>query len=837
MHDGSSFRTHSITPDQSTGRGPLFDPMLQDLRYALRTWRRTPIASGVAVLTLALGIGATTAIFSLIDALVLRAVLVDRPEELRTLHQITRVGGVDAKTNDTMSYAMFRDLYAHREMLSEAAAFTQVADLVVEDDRRSLRIDHAVFATDNYFSVLGVAPVLGRGFLTGQRQSADPATATNTAVLSNSFWRRAFGGDAAVIGNTIRVGTATFTIVGVMPARFVGAVPGRTPDLFLSFNDIGATQPGIVAFQNRDNVRVQTVGRIRPDISEQVAEQRLTALVRQLAPAPQNQPQVIIAVLPIDTGFSDVRARLGQPLLALMLMVSLLMFVTCANVGLMRLSQTAIREAETAIRISIGAGRRRLLQQMMTEGALLAAVAGGIGLLLAPWAISALLAMLPAGAVSLDLDIRSDPRVLLFTFAISLLAALIFGLGPAVRALRIDATSTLVSRKRGAINASRLGGIFVSAQVAMAVVMLTTTGLLVETLRALANVDPGFKPNGIALITIEPGRAGYTAARLEAYYREVLSRVESTPGVLRVSASQLSFLGPGKTTGGVHMPGFMEPTDAGHWIQVFQVGARFFSTMGIHVVNGRDFAPEDLNGGRVIAAINESAARRYFPGENPIGRILTTDRDFEIVAVVQNSHYNTLREPGAEAMFVPFLPRPRGSMVVTARLSNAEGPGLASVLREIQSIDAQVPSRAVPLQAIVSDSLARERILAVVSSFFGFVALFLIAVGLFGVTTLRTQQRTAEIGIRMALGARLESLLLLTLREPLTLAATGLVVGLPFALAATRTMSSLLLEGATSIALTTIIAAGSIFLIVAGATFWPAWKAARLNPVVALRQE
>lgn len=825
-----------------------WDALKQDLRYTFRTWRRAPAPTVLAILTLAIGIAAVTAIFALTDAVILRPFPVERPDELRVLHQSYRVRGVVAKEGTEVPVSLYQHLRSRTDVFSGAAAFVSLDEVAAAVEGRELQIPGgAVFVSDNYFTVLGVAPRLGRGFNPGEDLTGTGTRGgdASPALISHGFWRRAFeGGD--VLGRVVRVGGANVTIVGVTPPGFFGAILGRAPDLFMPLGTFAAAQPGIVNLGAPETWTVHVVGRLRPAMTDADASNRLTALARAVAPArpatstqAHRMPPPTIEVRPIETGLSDARATYVRPLGVLLAMAALLLFIACANVGLLRLSQGMARQAELGIRIAIGAPRRRLLQQIMTEGLVLAAAAGALGLFLAPRAIDLLLALLPPGAIALALDVTSDPRVLLFTAAISTASVLLFGLPTARHASRLDANAVASTRERGAVvMRSRLGSSFVVIQVAISLVVLGATGLLIRTLDHLANVDTGYRADGVLLVTVEPAKSGYRGERLDMYYRTLLDRVGTVAGVQSATLTQATFLSDIRTTGGVEMPGFTDPTDERHWVQVFQVGPRFFETLGMRVVQGRDFLPQDMEDGPMVAAINQAAARRYFGNENPIGRMIKSDSEFQIVAVVGDARHNELRQSSNAALFVPYRRvRQRGTMVLAARLTGDETHATSAVLGEVRAIDRLVRVRAATLTSLIEQNLSRERLLAVISGFFGGATALLMAIGLASLVSLRAQQRVPEIGMRLALGARKAQVIWLVLRQPLWLAALGSCAGLPMVLAAGRLMRALLFGVSPTDLATLSTALLAVFLIVTAGASLPAWRASRVDPLKAVREQ
>ena len=803
--------------------------MREDIRYAFRGMRRSPAFTLVAVFTLALGIGANTAIFSLADTLVLKPLPVDKPEELRAVFQVLRIAGRALKAGTEISYSLYVNLRDHGDAFNGAAAFSQLDDLsIVASDPASAQIGSAAFVTHNYFGVLGVAPRLGRSFRAGEDL---PSSGSHLVVLSDRFWRRAFGGDSGVLGKTIRIADQPFMVIGVTPPEFFGAVLGRFPDVYLPLGSQGSVQPGNVAAADPSYWFVHVVGRLGRAVDDQAAAGRLTTIMQASF---QGNPKPVIELLPVDTAFSDVRTRFLRPAQVLMVLVVTVLFIACANVAVMLLSRNITRQKEIAIRMAIGADAGRVARQLITEGLLLSLIAAAIGLALVPAATQALVALLPGGATPMALNVAIDGRVLIFTAVISIVAALLFASVPAVRAMKFDTTGALVDRERGGSGASnRLGGVLVVAQVAMALVIVAGAVLLVRTLRDLSTFNPGYDTDRVLLLEVTAGNRGFTPERRAAYYRELLDRLSSIPTAQSVSMAQLGFLDrENRTTGSINVPGPASLSDDERLVQVYFVGPRFFDTVGIPVLRGRDFTAADMAGPRV-AAINETAARRFFGQTDPIGS--SVNNTTQVLAVVGDSRYHDLRDESVPAMFIPYTQtRIRERMVFSVR---ASGDAAAAMLREARALDPLVPMRVTALKEVRERSLSQERLLAILSGFFALTALVLLAIGLFGLVTFKVRQRTAEIGIRLALGAHPDRVVWLVLQQPLKLAAAGVIVGVPAALVVSRLMSTLLFGLAPGDVPTMAGAALGVLLIVAASTAWPAWRAARFDPVVALRRE
>jgi predicted permease len=524
-----------------------------------------------------------------------------------------------------------------------------------------------------------------------------------------------------------------------------------------------------------------------------------------------------------------------RPIQVLLLLVAFLLLIACTNVAVMLLSRNATRRTEIAIRLAIGAGSRRLMQQLLTEALLLAGLGAGVALALTPWATRALVALLPSHSGETSVHVGIDARVWLFTAGVSIAAALLVASVPALRATRLDGAGLQVGHQRGALPSSgRIGSLLVAAQVAMSLVVLTSAGLLVRTLYDLTTFNPGFDTDRVILLDVTPASRGYVDEKRNSYYRDLLERLASTPGVQSATLSQIGFLDrDNRTTGTINVNGGTQLSDDERQVHVYLVGPRFFETLAIPVVNGRDFIPADMAGPRV-AALNATAARRFFGSQNPIGSVI--NGGVRVLAVVGDSRYHELREQPAPAMFLPYTQsRIRERMVFSVRGSH---DGMAAALmREAAALDPLVPMRVAALSEIRARSLLQERLLAVLSGFFAVAALGLLAVGLYALVTFHVRQRTSEIGVRVALGAQTSQVVWLVLRQPLRLALAGISVGLPATVAVTRLMTALLYGVTPGDGRTLVIATFGVLLIVTGAAVWPAWRVSRLDPAIALRRE
>ena len=813
----------------------LLEDFVQDLRYGARMLARTPGFTIVAVLSLSLGIGANTAIFTLFDAVLLKPLPVDRPEQLRTTNMVVRLNGRGIKSTDTVSYRFYHALRSDPGVFSDLIAFAPLVEPDVTEGEAIRRTPGGgLFVSPDYFTVLGVRPQLGRVF--------DPEAdrgATDRIVLGDGFWRRELGSDPAVVGRTITVNTARFTVIGVAPPGFFGLTLGRVPDLFLPLDALSMSQPGVLTLGDPTNWTVHVAGRLRPGVSDSMAAERLTALREAREPNKPNQPPWIVEIVSIDTGLSDVRARFVQPLTVLLVMVALLLVIGCANVATMLLSRASARKTEIVIRTAIGAGHGRLLRQLATESVLLVAAAAALGVVFAWSTLGLLLSLMQAVQPSLVLDLAIDRRVLLFTVIVSAAAAVIAGLAPAFHAVRINAGSVLKDRRESGAGGrvGRLDRPFVVAQVALSLSLVAAAGLLARTLHSLTTVDAGFATDRVVLATVNPGSRGYKEIALRRYFEELLTRLRAAPGVEMVTLMQFSLLIDGKTTGTLNVPGFTPASEDERFVQVYQVGPQFFATLGMSIVEGRDFTDEDMIATPQPIALNETAARRYFPGTSAVGRMVgTAPHQSRIIAVVRDARYNTLRDQSAAVEFYPYSRAGRGRMTFAVKVAS-EASGTQTIERVIRELGPLVPAQMTTLDAVVSRSLGQERLLAVIAAFFGATALLLLSLGLYGVMAFWVSERTSEIGVRMALGAQRSRLVLGVLRRPLTFVLVGILIGIGLTFLGSRLIASFLFGLSPQDPLTILGAALLLVAVACVAGVIPARRASRVDPVVALRCE
>ncbi len=805
------------------------DTLLQDLRFALRTLAKSPGFTLVAVLTLALGIGANAAIFSVVNAVLLRPLPYADPDALVRL--LTVEGG---SRGPNMTPPDFLDLAERSRAFSDVAAYGQ-GSAALSGEGEPLRLNVARTSA-SFFRTLGVAPLLGRDFRAEDNQPGSEPV----AVLGHGLWRQRFGGDPAVVGGRVTLNGKPHTVVGVMPPGFDYPAGGEAW-VPLTYSE------AFTGDDSRFNYSIEVIARARPGVTDGRMREDLDAVMAGIHDAHPMKRSVTLEPVPLrEHLLGDTRT----PLLVLFGAVGLVLLVACANVANLYLARAASRQGEIAVRAALGAGRGRLVRQLLTESAVVALLGGGAGLLLASWATEVLVAMQPQGMPRLD-EVRLDGAVVAFAAGAAVLAVLLVGLVPALRATRSDLARTIRESggARGGRGGNRLRAGMVVAELALSVVLLAGAGLLVRSFVRLLAVDPGFRTEGaLAFEVALPGAAYGSDGEVDAFYSRLVERIGELPGVGPVgAAASLPMTGYGMGSS-FSVEGGPPPSPGdGRELQVRAATPDYFRAMGVRLLRGRGFEAQDRKGTPPVVLLNDAAVRRFFPDEDPVGRrlALTWWRDGEtdpvggtVVGVVGDVRERGLDREAVPTLYVAHSQVPLRSMHVVARTAADPLALAAAVRREVTALDAAIPVANVrTLDALVAESVSARRFYMLLLGVFAAAALVLAAIGVFGVMSYSVARRTREIGVRMALGAHAGRMLRLVLREALGLAALGVALGVAGALALTRLLSGLLYGVTATDPLTFVAVAATLSAVALLASYLPARRATRVDPMVALRSE
>lgn len=817
--------------------------LLFDLRWALRGLVRRPGFTVVAVLSLALGIGANATVFSVANAVLLRPLPVRDPARLVALHTITP----DIPVHLQISWQNFRDLRERARTLTGLIA-TGPATVSLAGDGPPEQV-FGQMVTGDYFDVLGVQPALGRGFLPEEDRTPDSHP---VVVLSDGLWRRRFGGDRRILGRPIQMNGQAFTVVGVAPAGFRGLQPLDSPELWVPMMMHSRVMPGRLRpyFDVRGAPLLGVVGRLAPGKSFEQARAELEALSAALAEEyPQvNERRTVVPLPLLDTaGGPDEHSGYVRAAGLLLALVGAVLLIACANLANLFLAHAARRRPEMAVRLSLGAGRGRLVRQLLTESLLLVLLGGLAGLLLAAWA-RRLVPLLGSPYLPDTLAIPIDGRVLAFTLGLSLLTGLLFGLAPALQAGRADLIAGLGSRTREALP-GRLGrfgfqSLLVTLQIALSLVALAGAAAFLRSLASARSMDPGFDHERLLVLSLDLDGAGYDEVRGQDVLRRMTERLKAIPGVRSAAVGEnLLLVEPGlrrvvAPDGGAPTAGSGPPTI----VQTNAVSPNYFETMGIRLVRGRGFTGADREGAPAVVMVNHTMAERLWVGENPVGRrfrFLGPDEpEREVVGVVEDSRYNDLGEEPQLYVFLPLAQAYSSAVSLHVRTEGDPESLLATVRREVQALVPQVPLvDPRPMSRVLDLELWAPRTGAALFSLLGGVALLLSLVGVYGVTAYGVAQRWREIGIRVALGARHGEVQRLFLRRGLVAVVAGLALGLAGSAALSRWVSGMLY----GVAATDPVLLGSAALLLAGAALLATWipsrRVARVPPAVVLRQD
>jgi predicted permease len=826
------------------------DEMFQDLRFGARMLLKHKGFTLVAVLSLALGIGANTAIFGLLDALLLKPLPIRQPERLVILN-IAKPGQPE-RGYSSFSYPVFREMREKNTAFAGMFARSGL-QISVSGGGQSERVQGEE-VSGNFFSVLGVNAAIGR--LLTEADDQTPG-AHPVAVLSFNFWQRRFGADPQIIGQTIRINDYPFTIIGVTSQGFHGVEVGSAPDVRipLLMDRQVRPKPGPPIFEQRGSWWLSVMARLKPGVSIEQA-QDATDTVYQIAREPdvrrntgdtaddRNFRSLRIYLDSAKTGASNLSRQFSQPLVVLMCLVGVVLLIACLNVANLMLARATTRRKEIAVRLALGAGRFRLVRQLLTEGFLLSAMGASLGLLFARWGTDALLGFLPQGR-ALEISIFGpDLRMLGFTLGVTLLSALLFGLVPALQATRSNLIPALKNDTVVAVGGVRrweLGRLLVIAQVALSLTLLVGAGLFARSLRNLKMVDNGYHTDQVVTMALDPAQNGYKIERLRNFYSQLSERLAALPGVKAVTFTRNAPMSGSYSRFGIEVPGYQQLPGEEMAVLFNQIAPQFFGAFGAPMLLGREFNAQDTPESPKVVIVNQSLARRFFGAENPLGKRITLEnyKDLEIVGVVADAKYRNLKETAPQTAYVPYSQYEQLGQRILCVRATGEASALAPAIRqEVRNLDPNLPVFNVKtFTEHINESVSRERLIAMLSSFFGLFALLLSSLGLYGVMAYAVTRRTREIGIRMALGAQTTSVLWLTLREALVLALIGIAIGLPTALVSSRLTEGLLFELTPTDPLTITVATLVMIFVAALAGYLPARRAAHVDPLVALRHD
>ena len=819
------------------------DTFLQDLRYSTRRLLRSPGFTIAAALTLALGIGANTTIFTLINAVLLRppAAVAD-PEQLVAVYT-SDYSGPPYGTSSVPDFEEFRKL---DDVFAGVMVYAPRSVSIGPDDQRE-RVGMEL-VSDNYFQVLGLRPAFGRFFLAEEgRPGAAP-----TIVISDALFRSRFGANASVVGTSLMLNGRAFTIVGVAPPEFVGALRPVLEDVWVPLHAAPAIGELSSDLTNRGGRSMFTMARLRPGVTMRQAQARVDVLAKQLATTyPEQWTDVSERgrrITLVEERDARVPPQIRKPALGflalLMATVGLVLLVCCANVASLLLARSAARGREIGIRLSLGASRRRLIRQLLTESLVIAALGGILGVLLAVWLSTALLSFQPPLPLRVGLDLSLDLRVVLFTAMASLATGFIFGLAPALRVTRPDIVTVL----RSDSTTINLGGrrltlqnVLVVSQVAISAILLVAAVLFARALGNAASIDPGFRVDHLLVAEAQPRPGSEQPISRGQVLEETQTRLSALPGVLSVSWAGALPLSLESSRNGVRVEGYVAREGEDMEVYNYGVGPRYFETMEIPFMRGRGFTSADRAGAPGVIVVNEAFARRFWPGADPLGKRVSLRGEagpfLTVIGVTRDGRFLSLADPSPPSIFVPALQQPAGTILLV-RTSGDPLKMLPAVRSELQSVAATwTVVNARTMEQHIGSSVLPQRVAGTVLGVFGVVALLLVSVGVYGVVAYSVATRTREIGVRIALGARPADARWFVIRQGTMLVAIGLVIALPIAWAAMRLLSSFLIGASASDPVAFIGTAALLGMIALLATYIPARRATMVDPMVALRSE
>jgi len=810
---------------------------LRDLSYGRRMLLKRPGLTLIAIVTLGLGIGANTAIFSLVNTVLLRPLPVDRPEQLVALNSLSPTG---EKNVPTLSYPNYRDFRDRNDVLSGLLCY-RFAPISLSNNGVNERM-WSYLASGNYFDVLGVKPALGRFFT----QDDDKVPGANpVTVITYNCWQKRFGGAPDVVGNTVLINGRSFTIIGVAPRGFNGSEISYIPEMWFPMMMLSQIEPGNDYLESRDSANFFVQGRIKDGVTMQQAESGLKTIAAQLeSEYPNENENRTIALSPPGLFGAFMRGPIVGFAGVLMAVVGLVLLLACTNLANLLLARATERRKEIAIRLAIGASRSRLIRQLITESILLATVGGALGLMLAYWLVDAMMAFKPPMDIPLSTELHIDYRVLLFTAAVSLITGVVFGLLPALQATNPDLVPALKDETSiGGYRRSWLRNGLVVFQVSLSLLLLICAGLVLRGLQRAQLLNPGFVAHHAIEMSFDLALQGYDAPRMKQFKRELIERVSAIPGVEYAGLSNFVPLSMNINTNNIYVEGAPEER-GGNVPQAMTSNASpgFVPALGAELLEGRDFTEQDGDTRQRAAIVNETFARRFWPGESALGKRFSMDGSggpwIEVIGVMRDGKYFSLSEEATPFVYLNLRPGNGGYLTLIVRTSSEPRTVIGALRGEFQQLDANLPVYSVrTMTEHMALSLFPARVAAVLLGSFGLLALILAAIGIFGVMSYAVSQRTREIGIRMALGANPGGILRLVVGQGLKLIVVGLGIGLAAAFAGTRLMSSLLYGVSATDSITFALIALLLTGVALIACYLPARRATKVDPMIALRYE
>ncbi len=804
----------------------------QDLRYGARMLRKKPRFTLIAIITLALGIGANTAIFSLVNTALLRPLPVERPEQLVSIN--------NASLNlPVISYPNYRDFRDRNNSFSGMLAY-RYTTLGLSNNGVNERV-WGYLATGAYFEVLGVKPALGRFFTPDDDKSPG---AHPVAVITYDCWQKRYAGDPQVMGKTVIINGRNFTIIGVAPQGFYGSEIIYRPEIWFP-SMMQAQIDGWSELETRGSPTFFAQGRLKPGVTMSQAEAELKTIAAQLAREfPNDNEGMTVTLSPAGLLGAWMRGPIIRFAGVLMAVVGLVLLLACTNLANLLLARATERRKEIAVRLAIGAGRWRLVRQLLTETILLSGLGGALGLLLADWLVDAMMALKPPIDIALSTELHIDGRVLLFTLIVSALTGVIFGLLPALQSTKPDLALALKDEASlGGYRRSWLRNSLVVSQVSLSLVLLICAGLALRALQRAQSLDPGFTPQNALEISFDLSMHGYDVTRAHDFRRRLLERMRALPGVQYAGLSYFVPLNLSVGSNPIYVEGQPEQRGANvPMAMASRASSGFLSALGTRLIQGRDFTEQDGESKQDVAVINETFARRFWPGQTALGKRFSYAGSagpwIEVVGVIQDGKYFSLNEAATPFVYTNMRPWIGGSLTMVARTASEPQSAIADIRREFQQLDATLPLYNVKTMVEhMAMPLFPARVAATLLGGFGLLALALAAIGIFGVMAYAVTQRTREIGIRMALGAQAGRIFKLVVGQGLNLTSLGLGIGLACAFAGTRLMSGLL-YGVSALDVVTFAGVSLLLALVALlACYIPARRAMKVDPMVALRRE